>query len=567
METAASSAAIPAGVDPVFAALHRFNRGQYDACISLCTALLGENPYDQAVWCLKCRAMTMQAFIDDLDFEEEATADALLDENATAALPRPGTSLTRPMTQSNAPGQPGLGMRPVSASGRPLSGFARPGTGSARPDSRVGLSGAPAGIRPGTSRPLTALGRLVRLGTASLVAAAGGPFINVDRLDLRKYAQRPALSRALFEYLLYFEHSPKKALELAAHCTAAAGYEDWWWKERLGKCYYQLGLYREAERQYAASVKTQPMVASYLQLANVSLRLDQPKAALLIYKQGAERYPHDTALLLGVARVHEALGELPLAVESYKRVAGMDPSNVEAIACIAANHFYSGQPELALRFYRRLLQMGIRNTELWCNLGLCCFHSSQYDMALSCLERALFLASDDAMADVWYNIGQVAIGIGDLGLAYQALKVAISVRPARPARSASPARGLLPPPPPTHPTRGQSRRAAAVNRRPTRTTPRPTRISGCSSCERATSRRPGQTFGPRRRTRRRCTSPFTTARFLPTTSASSRRPSSLLKRRGMPSPTTPIRWSCSGSSTSSCGFETREVTSCAQAQA
>ena len=34
--------------------------------------------------------------------------------------------------------------------------------------------------------------------------------------------------------------------------------------------------------------------------------------------------------------------------------------------------------------------------------------------------QALSLASDDAMADVWYNVGQVAIGIGDLGLSYQA---------------------------------------------------------------------------------------------------------------------------------------------------
>ena len=98
-------------------------------------------------------------------------------------------------------------------------------------------------------------------------------------------------------------------------------------------------------------------------------------------------------------------------------------------------------------------------------------------MALSCLDRALSLASDNSMADVWYNIGQVtdsfaliaplririalliawlicthdthcphmtigidqalthdslhslqvAIGIGDLGLAYQAFKIAISV--------------------------------------------------------------------------------------------------------------------------------------------
>ena len=48
-------------------------------------------------------------------------------------------------------------------------------------------------------------------------------------------------------------------------------------------------------------------------------------------------------------------------------------------------------------------------------------------MTLGCFERAISLASDDNMADIWYNVGQVAIGIGDLGLAYQAFKVAISI--------------------------------------------------------------------------------------------------------------------------------------------
>jgi tetratricopeptide repeat protein 8 len=48
-------------------------------------------------------------------------------------------------------------------------------------------------------------------------------------------------------------------------------------------------------------------------------------------------------------------------------------------------------------------------------------------MTLSCFERALGVAGNDNMADVWYNIGQVAVGIGDLGLAYQAFKIAVSV--------------------------------------------------------------------------------------------------------------------------------------------
>lgn len=71
--------------------------------------------------------------------------------------------------------------------------------------------------------------------------------------------------------------------------------------------------------------------------------------------------------------------------------------------------------------------MGVNSTELWTNLGLCCFYAAQYDMALSCFDRALALANDDNMADVWYNVGHVAVGIGDLGLAYQAFRVAVSV--------------------------------------------------------------------------------------------------------------------------------------------
>jgi tetratricopeptide (TPR) repeat protein len=55
--------------------------------------------------------------------------------------------------------------------------------------------------------------------------------------------------------------------------------------------------------------------------------------------------------------------------------------------------------------------MGVYNTELFNNLGLCCFYAQQYDMALNCFERALSLSTDENMADVWYNIGQVALVI------------------------------------------------------------------------------------------------------------------------------------------------------------
>ena len=73
---------------------------------------------------------------------------------------------------------------------------------------------------------------------------------------------------------------------------------------------------------------------------------------------------------------------------------------------------------MALRFYKRLIQCGVNSSELWNNMGLCCYYSAQYDMALSCFERALASGTDETKAEVWYNVGHVGIGIGDLGLAY-----------------------------------------------------------------------------------------------------------------------------------------------------
>lgn len=102
---------------------------------------------------------------------------------------------------------------------------------------------------------------------------------------------------------------------------------------------------------------------------------------------------------------------------------------MESIASLASYHFYTDQPEVALRFYRRLVQLGVNNAELWNNLGLCSYYSGQYDMTISCFERALDLADDTSLADIWYNISHVAIGIGDLSLAYEALKIAISADP------------------------------------------------------------------------------------------------------------------------------------------
>lgn len=431
-------------VSAAFLAQSRFRRRRYEECVALCSELLDANPYDKAVWLLKCQALTAMTFIDDSDLEEQGIADALMDDNATARMPRPGTSLNGGPAGSTAGG-----LRPVSNSGRPLSGFLRPSTQSAlRPGTNGGGSGSKGAMeqamrrtgRPGTSRPVTSLGRHVRLGTASMRSERDGPFVDVEGLDMRKYARRPTLARALCDYLLYHEHNPRKALELCAEATVASEFDDWWWKARLGKCYYLLGLYRDAEQQLKSSLRSNKCVDTYLDLGKVYLRLDQPHNALDAYKQAHEAFPDSTAVETAVARTHDMLGDVAAALKSFKKVLKHDPSNVEAVASLGAHYFYADQPEVALRFYRRLLELtqshaaqggggSYASAALWNNVGLCCFYAGQYDMTLRCFENALATADDAVMADVWYNIGHVGIGIGDLGLAYQCFKVAVSIDP------------------------------------------------------------------------------------------------------------------------------------------
>ena len=56
---------------------------------------------------------------------------------------------------------------------------------------------------------------------------------------------------------------------------------------RLGKAYYQLGMLRDAEKQFLSSLKQQEMVLTYLELAKVYLKLDQPNSALDMYETRA----------------------------------------------------------------------------------------------------------------------------------------------------------------------------------------------------------------------------------------------------------------------------------------
>lgn len=75
-------------MDPLWLALSKLKRGKLDECIEICNEILTNNPADQAAWLTKCKATTRQAYIDDVELDEESVAEMIMDENALNSVPR-----------------------------------------------------------------------------------------------------------------------------------------------------------------------------------------------------------------------------------------------------------------------------------------------------------------------------------------------------------------------------------------------------------------------------------------------------------------------------------------------
>jgi tetratricopeptide repeat protein 8 len=103
------------------------------------------------------------------------------------------------------------------------------------------------------------------------------------------------------------------------------------------------GLLRDAERQLRSSLKTQPIINTYLDLCNVYLRLDLPNTAIDLLTEASEKFTAEPRILLGIARVYDMLNDQEKAITFYKRVLVLDSANVESIACLGAHYFYADQ--------------------------------------------------------------------------------------------------------------------------------------------------------------------------------------------------------------------------------
>ena len=75
-----------------------------------------------------------------------------------------------------------------------------------------------------------------------------GEFIQADKLNVHKIAQKKHMAKSVCDYLIYVDNNFRRALDIASIATDLSKYEDWWWKSRIGKCQFKLGMIKDAER-------------------------------------------------------------------------------------------------------------------------------------------------------------------------------------------------------------------------------------------------------------------------------------------------------------------------------
>ena len=88
---------------------------------------------------------------------------------------------------------------------------------------------------------------MLRLGTASMLAQ-GDQFIMADKLNPKNVAKKKHIAKAVVDYLIYVEMNYRRALDIASEATEVVQFNDWWWKARIAKCQFKMGMIKESER-------------------------------------------------------------------------------------------------------------------------------------------------------------------------------------------------------------------------------------------------------------------------------------------------------------------------------
>ena len=209
--------------------------------------------------------------------------------------------------------------------------------------------------------------------------------------------------------------------------TAVAG-EPWHDLLRQAMALHRAGRLQEADAQYTAVLRTQPMQPQALRLCGILARdggdLDR---SLKLLRRAVEAAPADPEPAAELGLSYLAAGYLQLAEAAFRAAIARDPDSVKALANLGALLQYRGHIQESVACHRRVLELDPEDLEVRCNLATTLVEAGRGDEALVECDAAL-LASP-ARTELLATKGAVLTGLGQYAAAVPLLEAALESGP------------------------------------------------------------------------------------------------------------------------------------------
>jgi tetratricopeptide (TPR) repeat protein len=196
-----------------------------------------------------------------------------------------------------------------------------------------------------------------------------------------------------------------------------------------GNCYYVLGNYSEAAKDYEEAIESNPNFASaHVNLGNLYLLEYDYEHASDEYKRAIEIEPNSAIAYINLALLEAIEGNLSRALELVTIAISLNDSDqMFAYGARGAIYAQAGQWEQAAKDLTRAIEQDETFALAYTNRGLAYRELGYLDQAIADLERAIEL--DSSIAEAYYNRASIYMAKGDYLSAITDLTKTIELEP------------------------------------------------------------------------------------------------------------------------------------------
>lgn len=180
----------------------------------------------------------------------------------------------------------------------------------------------------------------------------------------------------------------------------------------LGKCYQELGDYRQALECFERAKKTDAEEFDiHMDIAETKRMAGNVEEALNIINRFAQSHGNNAELHYQWGHCLDELGEYQEAFKHYEQSLQIDPNHAKALFRTAFNYDMDGEDEKAIEYYERCINLSPTYKNAFINLGILYEDKGNYDDAVYCFKTVLDAEPTNARASLFLKDAKASLSM------------------------------------------------------------------------------------------------------------------------------------------------------------